>query len=437
MSSRRRRHGVPVLDFVAGNGLINRRALLGNGITIAGGLTAAGTVTAAAAEPLTDAPWSLAVGETLPAVQTPSAFEKDVTRALTNPNGEFRTSHARTPHQRLGGTITPNGLHFSINHGGIPNIDPAAHKLVIHGMVRQPLEFTLESLSRYPLVTRMAFVECAGNSAPMFAKEPLQTTVQMLHGLVSNAEWTGVPLSVLLDEAGVDPAAKWLIAEGADAQFLDRSVPVKKAYDDALIAIYQNGEHLMPGNGYPMRLLLPGYQGNMNVKYLRRIKVINQPAYSYFETKNYSQILPGGKTWRFHFLMEVKSFITHPSFGQSIKRPGLYAISGLAYSGTGRISKVIVSADGGKLGRSGPARTDSRQGVHAVCQDSISARTREILLQRRGVAVPMFPGSESREAPGKQFSGVVRAWNFRARNVCASRVAAISAFPAALSDRAF
>jgi sulfane dehydrogenase subunit SoxC len=281
-------------------------------------------------------------------VQTPSAFEKDVTRALTNPNGEFRTSHARTPHQRLGGTVTPNSLHFSINHGGIPNIDPAAHKLVIHGMVRQPLEFTLESLSRYPLVTRMAFVECAGNSAPMFAKEPLQTTVQMLHGLVSNAEWTGVPLSVLLDEAGVDPAAKWLIAEGADAQFLDRSVPVKKAFDDALIAIYQNGEHLMPGNGYPMRLLLPGYQGNMNVKYLRRIKVINQPAYSYFETKNYSQILPGGKTWRFHFLMEVKSFITHPSFGQSITQPGLYAISGLAYSGTGRITKVMVSADGGK-----------------------------------------------------------------------------------------
>jgi hypothetical protein len=213
MSQRRRRHGVPVLDFVAGNGLVNRRALLGSGITIAGGLAAAGTATGAAAEPLTDAPWSLTVGDTLPAVQTPSPFEKDATRALTNPNGEFRTSHARTPHQRLGGTVTPNGLHFSINHSGIPNIDPAEHKLVIHGLVRQPLEFTLESLSRYPLVTRMAFVECAGNSAPMFAKEPLQTTVQMLHGLVSNAEWTGVPLSVLLDEAGVDPAAKWLIAE--------------------------------------------------------------------------------------------------------------------------------------------------------------------------------------------------------------------------------
>ena len=348
MAKQRRQQSAPSLDFVAGNGLINRRALLGGGITFAGALGAAGTMTGAGAEPLADATWRLAVGQVTAPVQTPSPFEKDVTRALSNPHGEFRTSHARTPHQLLGGTVTPNGLHFSINHGGVPDIDPVEHKLVIHGMVRRPLEFTLESLSRYPLVTRMAFVECAGNSAPMFAKEPLQTTVQMLHGLVSNAEWTGVPLSALLDEAGIDPTAKWLAAEGADAQFLDRSVPVKKAYDDALIAIYQNGEHLMPGNGYPMRLLLPGYQGNMNVKYVRRIKAINQPAYSYFETKNYSQILPGGKTWRFHFVMEVKSFITHPSFGLNLKEPGLYAISGLAYSGTGRVVKVMVSADGGK-----------------------------------------------------------------------------------------
>ncbi|HMF26592.1 MAG TPA: sulfite dehydrogenase [Pseudolabrys sp.] len=348
MNKSGRRQGAPSLDFVARNGLIHRRALLRSGLTIAGALGAAGSSTCAAAEPLVDAPWSLAVGEVMPSVQTPSPFEKGVTRALSNPNGDFRTSHARTPHHLLGGTVTPNGLHFSINHGGVPNIDPAEHKLVIHGMVRRPLEFTLESLSRYPLVTRIAFVECAGNSAPMFSKEPLQATVQMLHGLVSNAEWTGVPLSTLLDEAGIDPMAKWLVAEGADPQFLDRSIPVKKAYDDALIAIYQNGEHLMPGNGYPMRLLLPGYQGNMNVKYVRRIKAINQPAYSYFETKNYSQILPGGKTWRFHFLQEVKSFITHPSFGLNVKDSGLYAISGLAYSGTGRISKVMVSADGGK-----------------------------------------------------------------------------------------
>jgi len=352
MSPWRRRRGAPslddsALDIVAGNGLIDRRALLGRGFAIAGAAGAAG-MTAAAAEPLIDAPWSREVGAVTPPVQSPSPFEKDVVRALSNPNGEFRTSHARTPHQLLGGTVTPSRLHFTINHCGIPDIDPAQHKLVIHGLVRQPLEFTLETLSRYPLVTRMAFVECAGNSAGMFAKEPLQAPAGLLHGLVSNSEWTGVPLSVLLDEAGIDPAAKWLVAEGADAAMLDRSVPVKKAYDDALVAIYQNGEHLMPGNGYPMRLLLPGFQGNMNVKFLRRIKVINQPAYSYFETKNYSQILPGGKTWRFHFVMDVKSFITHPSFGLSLKEPGLYAISGIAYSGTGRISKVTVSADGGK-----------------------------------------------------------------------------------------
>jgi sulfane dehydrogenase subunit SoxC len=337
----------PSLDAVAGNGLVNRRALLGRGIALAGALGVSGA-TGAAAEPLEDAPWSHAFGEVTPPLQTPSRFEKNVVRALSNPNGEFRTAHARTPHQLLNGTITPNALHFSINHGGIPDIDPAQHKLVIHGMVKQPLEFTLETLSRYPLVTRPHFVECAGNSAGMFSSEPIQAPAGLLHGLVSNAEWTGVPLSVLLDEAGVDPNAKWLVAEGGDAQFLDRSIPVKKAYDDAIVAIYQNGERLMPGNGYPMRLLVPGYQGNMNVKFLRRLKAVDQPAYTYFESKNYSQILPGGKTWRFHFLMEVKSFITSPSFGQNLKAPGFYAISGVAYSGDGRIAKVMVSADGGK-----------------------------------------------------------------------------------------
>ncbi len=348
MSQSRHRGREPSLDHVAGNGLINRRALLGQGIAIAGAMGAAGTVTGAAAEPLKDEKWSLEFGDVTPALQTPSPFEKNVVRSLSNPNGEFRNSHARTPHHLLNGTITPNSLHFSINHCGIPNIDPAKHKLVIHGMVRQPLEFTLETLSRYPLVTRMNFVECAGNSAPMFSSEPLQVTAQAIHGLVSNSEWSGVPLSTLLDEAGIDPKAKWVVAEGADGQFLDRSVPVKKAYDDALVTIYQNGERLMPGNGYPMRLLLPGYQGNMNVKFLRRIKAVEQPAYSMFESKTYSQILPGGKTWRFNFLMQVKSFITNPSFGHQLKEPGFYAISGVAYSGTGRIAKVMVSADGGK-----------------------------------------------------------------------------------------
>lgn len=336
------------LEFVAGNGLLHRRALLGTGLAFAGVATTGVSVTGAAAEPLKDDPWSLDLGATTPALQTPSRFEKHVVRTLSNPQNEMRTSHARTPHQLLNGTVTPNSLHFTINHSGIPDIDPNQHKLVIHGMVKQPLVFTLDTLSRYPLVTRMAFVECSGNSAPMFSNEPVQASAQALHGLVSNAEWTGVPLSILLDEAGIDRSAKWLIAEGADSLLLHRSVPVKKAYDDALVAIYQNGERLMPGNGYPMRLLLPGYQGNMNVKFLRRIKVVDEPSLGVYEARTYSQTLPDGKAYRFHFLQEVKSFITHPSFGQNLKGPGYYEISGVAYSGTGRIAKVMVSADGGR-----------------------------------------------------------------------------------------
>jgi len=335
-------------DVVAGNGLLHRRALLGSGLMLAGAASTGVGLTGAAAEPLKDEPWMVDLGDVTPALQTPSKFEKHVVRTLSNPQNEMRTSHARTPHQMLNGTVTPNSLHFTINHSGVPEIDPGKHKLIIHGMVKQPLVFTLDTLSRYPLVTRMAFVECSGNSAPMFSNEPVQASAQALHGLVSNAEWTGVPLSVLLDEAGADRSAKWLVAEGADSMLLHRSVPMKKAYADALVAIYQNGERIMPGNGYPMRLLLPGYQGNMNVKFLRRIKVVDEPSLGVYEARTYSQTLPDGKAYRFHFLQEVKSFITHPSFGQTLKGPGYYDISGIAYSGNGRIARVMVSADGGK-----------------------------------------------------------------------------------------
>lgn len=338
------------LTPVAGNGLLDRRTLLGRGILLAG--AAAGGVgasfTGAAAEPLKDDPWSLVMGEPTPPRQEPSRFEKNVVRTLSNPNNELRNSHARTPHHLLHGTVTPAPLHFTINHTGIPDIDPDKHRLVIHGMVKQPKVFSLDDLTRYPMVTRMGFLECGGNSAPMFSNEPVQATAQALHGLVSNSEWTGVLLSTLLDEVGVDPKAKWLLAEGGDAIALHRSVPVKKGFDDAMIALYQNGERIMPGNGYPMRLWLPGYQGNMNVKFLRRIKLIDQPAMSFYEAKTYSQVLPGERFWRFHFLQEVKSFITHPSFGHHLKGPGYHEISGIAYSGTGRIARVMVSADAGK-----------------------------------------------------------------------------------------
>ena len=214
--------------------------------------------------------------------------------------------------------------------------------------MKRPLVFTLESLARYPQTSRIGFVECGGNSAPLFSNEPLQENVQALHGLASCAEWTGVLLSTLLEETGIDPAAKWIIAEGADAPHLSRSVPVAKALDDAMIALYQNGERIQPEQGYPMRLWLPGYEGNMNVKYLRRLKLTAEPAMSYYESRTYAQILPNGKSYRFYFLQEVKSFITAPSHGHVLKEPGYYEISGIAYSGTGRIAKVMVSADGGK-----------------------------------------------------------------------------------------
>src|SRR5215475_201878 len=320
MTTRKRREA-PLLEPVAGNGLLDRRALLGRGIMFAGAVSTGVSTspTTAAAEPLRDDDWSLETGAITPALQTPSRFEKDVVRILSNPNGEPRTSHARTPHHLLNGTITPNSLHFTINHSGIPDIDPAKHRLVIHGLVRQPKLFTLETLSRYPMASITTFVECGGNSAPMFSNEAVQGTVQQIHGLCSCAEWTGVRLSTLLDECGVDPKAKWFIAEGADSLALSRSVPLTKAWDDALIALCQNGERIMPGNGYPMRLLLPAWEGNMNVKFLRRIQVAAVPAMSYYETRTYSPLLPDGKAYRFHFLNEVKSFITSTSHGMTLK----------------------------------------------------------------------------------------------------------------------
>ena len=337
-------------EAVAGNGLLHRRALLGQGIVYAGavGTGMAASLTSAAAEPLRDGPWSMRVGTAIPPYQTPSRFEAHVVRTPDNPDNEPRNSRARTPHHLLKGIITPNGLHFTICHGGVPDIDPAQHRLVIHGMVKQPLEFTVEALERYPMVSRIGFVECGGNSAPLFSNEPIQANVQALHGLASCSEWTGVLLSTLLDEAGIDPKAKWMIAEGADSPRLSRSVPVAKGLDDAMIALYQNGERIQPGQGYPMRLWLPGYEGNMNVKYVRRIKLTEEPAMSYYESRTYSQILPNGKAYRFYFLQEVKSFITTPSPGLLLKEPGYYEISGIAYSGTGRIKKVLVSADGGQ-----------------------------------------------------------------------------------------
>src|SRR5712692_2337242 len=346
--SNRSKRGVEELEVVAGNGLLDRRAFLRGAAAMAAAMTGYTLVEPAAAAPLANDPWSLVPGTTSPPIEQRSRFEEKVVRTLTNPKGEPRTQHARTPHHLLNGTITPNSLHFTIVHAGTPDIDPDKHRLVIHGLVKRPLVFTLDALARYPMVSRVTFVECGGNSAPLFSKEPIQASVQALHGLVSSAEWTGVMLSTLLEETGIDPKAKWLIAEGADPPHLSRSVPLTKALDDAMVALYQNGERIMPGNGYPMRLLLPGWEGNINIKWVRRIQLSEGPGMTFYEARTYAPILPGGKAYRFYFLQEVKSFITHPSPGLALNGPGFYEISGIAYSGNGRISKVMVSADGGR-----------------------------------------------------------------------------------------
>jgi sulfane dehydrogenase subunit SoxC len=338
----------PQIEPVAGNGLLDRRALLGQGMLFAGAAAASVTgVASAAAEPLAVDPWSLTIGAPIPPYSNPSRFEAKVAH-LTAPNNGIGTGQARTPHHLLDGIITPNGVHFVVARAGAPDIDPDKHRLLIHGMVKQPLIFSLNDLMRYPMESHVRFVECGGNSAPMWSKEPVQASVQGLHGLLSCSEWTGIRVSTLLQEAGVDPNATWAIAEGADGSTMNRSIPVAKLMDDAMIVFYQNGERIMPWNGYPMRLLVPGYEGNMNVKWLRRLKLTDAPVMAINESRQYTLLLESGKAWRFYYPQEVKSFITRPSPTMIMPSPGYYEISGLAWSGHGRIAKVEVSADGGK-----------------------------------------------------------------------------------------
>ncbi len=335
----------PESEQVAGNGLLHRRMFLAGSVAAA---SVGGLVEEVKADPLPIEPWMKTPGGPFVGYGQPSKYEEKVARTWASAPGTTGTGSSRTPHQLLTGMITPSGLHYERHHSGIPDINPDTHRLLIHGLVKRPLVFTLDDLGRYPMELRIAFVECAGNSGAMFGKQPVQANVQAIHGLLSCQEWTGIKLSVLLQEAGIDPAAKWVLAEGADASGMSRSFPIEKALDDAMIALYQNGERVRPSNGYPVRLLLPGFEGNMNVKWLRRIKLTDGPTMTKDETSKYTVLLPTGKALQFVFPMEAKSVITHPSPGLTLRGAGLYEISGLAWSGYGKIAKVEVSADGGK-----------------------------------------------------------------------------------------
>jgi len=286
-----------------------------------------------------------------PPYGSPSEYEKHVVRRYREVRATNTAATSFSPLQELYGIITPNGLCFERHHGGAPKIDPAQHRLVLHGMVDRPLMFTMDDLMRFPSVSRIHFVECSGNTQNWKTSRP-EFTAQETHGLVMCCEWTGVLLSSLLEEVGVKPEAKWVLAEGADAAAMTRSVPLAKALDDAMIVYAQNGERLRPEQGYPVRLLLPGFEGNMNVKWLRRLKLGDQPWHSREETSKYTDLMPDGKARQFTFVMEAKSVITRPSGGQRLTGgPGFYEVSGLAWSGHGKVTRVEVSTDGGSTWR--------------------------------------------------------------------------------------
>jgi len=251
-----------------------------------------------------------------------------------------------TPLADTYGIITPSSLHFERHHSGVPKIDPAQHRLLIHGMVNRPLILTMEELQRLPSMSRIHFLECSGNSNTGWRPTP-RPTVQAAHGLTSCSEWTGVKLSLLLDEVGVQPGASWILAEGGDPAKMTRSIPLAKAMDDAMLAYAQNGEPLRPEQGFPLRLFLPGWEGNSNVKWLRRLKIVDQPYMTREETSKYTDLMPDGRARQFTLVMDAKSVVTHPSGGRRLAAAGFHEITGIAWTGRGRVTRVEVTTNGG------------------------------------------------------------------------------------------
>ncbi|MEK9282864.1 sulfite dehydrogenase [Bradyrhizobium sp. ISRA442] len=326
-----------------------RRFLQGSTAAVSGAVLGAGASAAAETDnlPPNVPEWMRAPGEPMGSQPygSPSPFEKSVVKNISPNLKQYISASGRTPLQELDGIITPNGLFYERHHGGVPTIDPAQHRLMLHGLVDRPLIFTMDELRRFPSESHIYFLECSGN--PVYTK-PYGKTASDLVGLLSCAEWTGVSLKLVLQEAGLQPGAKWVVAEGADAAALTRSIPIEKCLEDAMLVYSQNGERLRPQQGYPLRLLLPGLEGNMNVKWLRRLHVTAEPIYSREETSKYTDLMPDGSAREFSFYMEAKSIITRPSGGQRLTAAGFHEITGVAWSGHGKIARVEVSVDSGK-----------------------------------------------------------------------------------------
>ncbi|MFN3852829.1 MAG: sulfite dehydrogenase [Phreatobacter sp.] len=345
---------------------LDRRGFL-TGTAIGTAALAAGTAGARAA-PAPSAPdpviteiqdWNRYLGDGVQArpYGKPSQFEKHVIRRDVEWLTASRESSVNfTPLHELDGIITPSGLCFERHHAGIAEIDPAKHRLMINGLVDRPMVFTVEDLKRFPGRQNHAyFLECAANSGMEWRGAQLNGC-QFTHGMVHNVWYTGIPLKTLLDEAGVKTNARWLLAEGADASAMTRSIPLDKALKDCLVVWGMNGEMLRPEQGYPLRLVVPGWEGNMWVKWLRRIEVGDQPWHHREETSKYTDLLADGRSRRFTFIMDAKSVVTNPSPQAPLKHRGPNVLTGLAWSGRGRIRRVDVSLDGGNNWRT--ARID-------------------------------------------------------------------------------
>jgi len=345
-------HHLELPPSAARRGFLRRAAALSGGALAAG---AAGSAVAQGADLAKNLPpnvpdYSKSLGAPVLASPygVPSKYEKNVQRRESP--GLTRTPHssvAFTPLQSLFGIITPSGLHFERHHGGVPEIDPHQHRLMIHGMCRNPRIFTMDDLMRFPSVSRVHFIECGANTGMEWGNVAVPT-VQYSHGMLACSEWTGVLLSTLLDEVGYDRKAKFVLPEGADAAGLTRTVSMEMALDDVIVAYGQNGEMLRPEQGYPLRLLVPGVQGVSSVKWLRRIEIGDQPWNTREEAIHYIDLMPGGKHRQYTWIQEAKSVITAPSGGQMLLDKGFHEITGLAWSGRGKIRRVDVSTDGGR-----------------------------------------------------------------------------------------
>jgi sulfane dehydrogenase subunit SoxC len=367
-----------------------RRGFLGGGVAAAGGVMAAGASARAAAggDPaiLERQPWMRMLGEGVDArpYGFPSDFEAEVVRRdvpwLT---ADPVSSVNFTPLHELDGIITPNGLCFERHHAGIAEVDPAEHRLMINGLVDRPLVLTMEDIKRFPRRNRIYFCECAANSGMEWRGAQLNG-VQFTHGMIHNLNYTGVKLSDILNEAGLKPSAEWLLAEGADAALMTRSIPMEKALDDCLVAFKMNGEALRPEQGYPLRLVVPGWEGNMWIKWLRRLEVGDKPWHHREETSKYTDLYADGVARRFTWDLDAKSVITNPSPQAPITHgPGRTVITGIAWSGRGSIPRVDVSLDGGenwvKARMSGPSFPKS---MHRFYYD-FDWDGRPLLLQSR------------------------------------------------------